>query len=924
MFRRWFVAAVLLVVWRPGSPLFADGVAAGVVLDGRTGMPLRGATVSLEGTTTSATTDLNGVYQLVASAGTYTAIVMAAGYEGQKLTGVVIEDSGTVNLSTVLDPSGAGAGGLAAADSPRTLLAEEITVTAEAVVATEIALLAERRAAAPIIDNIGSEEMSKNTGSDAAGALKRVTGISLQDNKYVYVRGLGDRYSNTQLNGNKLPTTEFERKVVPLDLFPADMLEKVTVAKSYTADQPADFVAGVVQLDTRAFPARQQFAIGAGTGYNTETTGEAGLEHPRGLSASGGGGQPLPGSIPAERLVRFSSITGQGFTPAELEAFGEQLIGDWTPVSSEPPRNRDFQFSYGGSFGRAGLVLAGSWSDDFERRLELRSFYSGIGEGLEATSDFDFVYGTDQVRSTLLAGFGLRVGQNGQLVLRGLRTGLSEAESRRQTGFLSDINNEIIDQRLRYQDQAVDTYQLGGDFFFSGIGNAGSLLEFRVASSEAETEENLRQSSYEESRGQFVFSNSGQAGFLYYHDLADEVADGRLDWTTSYSRDRGYGSIKFGVAGTDSERNFASRRFRYFARGLRGIDLTAPYEEIISPPNIQPSLFEIREISNPTDVYQGQQDVQAAYAQADLSRGKWRLIAGMRYEDNQQDVVTFDRRDVGRAPVVTAIDQSDVLPSLSAVYGWSDTMSLRASLSRTLNRPEFRELAPYQFTSIAGGFNVIGNPELQQATVDSVDLRWEWYPSPSELVAVSVFHKRFDDPIEDVVLSGAEPTQTFANAEQAGNQGVEVEVRRSLGSLARALETVTLIANYAFIDSEIEIDPESTAATNPTRPLVGQPDNVGNLVLEWAPRRGDTTLRLLYNWSDDRIAFAGGLGLPDVLEESRGTLDLVLRQGLWRGLTLKVSAQNLLDEERRWTQGGEVFRRYETGRGFDLSLGYSF
>ena len=212
-------------------PAFADGVVTGVVLDGRSGTPLRGATVTFEGTDLVVTTDLNGIFTANLPPGTLVATVTSEGYEAQKLIDIEVVDNQTINLSAVLSPLGGS-------ERVGTSVSDEITVEATAIEATETALLAERRSSAQIVDNIGAIEISKNSGSDAAGALKRVTGISLQDNKYVYVRGLGDRYSNTQLNGSKIPTTEFEKKVVPLDLFPAELLEKVTVSKSYTVDQP--------------------------------------------------------------------------------------------------------------------------------------------------------------------------------------------------------------------------------------------------------------------------------------------------------------------------------------------------------------------------------------------------------------------------------------------------------------------------------------------------------------------------------------------------------------------------------------------------------------------------------------------------------------------------------------------------------------
>ena len=422
------VQAVLLP-----AALLATGAVSGVVLDGRTGQPVRGATLAFEGTEVASETDLNGVFQARLEDGTYVATVSAEGFETQKVVAVVVRSEQDAHVSVVLVPAGDAPAGV---DVPAAGISEEITVQADAVEATAAAMLTERKASAQIIDNIGSEEIAKNSGSDAASALRRVTGISLQDDKYVFVRGLGDRYSNTQLNGTKLPSTEFERKTVPLDLFAADLLEKVTVSKSYTADQPGDFVAGVVELETKQFPPRQHFSLGAKAGHNTATTGEPWLIYPGGVSSSGSGGQQLPSGIPDDPLLRTSIITSDGFTPAELEAFGEDLIGDWSPDPDEGPWDRGFKASYGNSFGRVGLLLSAGADNDHAVREEQRAYYTipAPGRPVDRTSLFDFDYGIEQARQSLMGNLAVRAGDNSQVRFRGLFTSLSEAEGRFQEG----------------------------------------------------------------------------------------------------------------------------------------------------------------------------------------------------------------------------------------------------------------------------------------------------------------------------------------------------------------------------------------------------------------------------------------------------------------------------------------------------------
>jgi hypothetical protein len=927
------IGPIVTLLLATGAPCLAagNGGATGAVIDGMTGEPLRGARLLFEGagegTDVAVESDLDGIFRAEVPPGTYDVAVTKAGFETQRVTGVEVTAGKTTNFSLALLPTQEAAAGR----EGETTFKEQVTVTAEAETATETALLTERKNAVQIVDSIGSEEMSKNTGSDAAGALRRVTGVSLQDSKYAYVRGLGDRYSNTMLDGARLPSTEFEKKVVPLDLFPADLIEKISVSKSYTVDKPGDFGAGFVELVTRQFPLRQTASIGAEIGYNDMTTGEPYLRYGGGLSTSGGGGQPIPGSIPNQALIRESNFN-EGFTPTELESFGEDLIGLWSPAGRDSaPYDSTFKASWGTSVNRLGILLGANYENGFATRMDeevnIYALSSTGPGGVEPLNTYQFDTTDETTRRALTGSLAYRFGNNHQVQARSLLTTLSSAEARFQEGFFSDINNNIEDRRLSYLDQEIENFQISGDDFLPEIGS-GALIEWRVARSNATTEENRRETLYGETvPGRFVLTQNAQSGFMYWNDLEDDLGDAKVNWESILDGESLHGSIKVGAARSESERDFLGRRIRYQHRDTRGIDLTQSPEQLFSEQYIRPNGFEVEEITRATDAYLGTDDVNAGFAQADLGWGNWRLIAGARYEDSNLDVTTLDRTNPDLPTVETVLDSGDVLPAVSLVYSLSPRTNLRLSGSQTLNRPEYRELAPFKYTHVVGGFAVTGNPELVQAEIRSFDARWEWFPEGGEVVAASVFFKDFDHPIESVVITGAELVESYENVESAENFGVELEFRRNLALLAKPLAQFELIANYTWVDSQVTIDDALTAGTNLERSLVGQPDNVLNLIVEWTRPQSDTGLRLLYNYVDDKIAFAGFFGLSDVIEEARHSLDLSFQQGLGflaDGLSLKFSLTNLLDEERHWTQGGQTYRLYEPGLGTSLSIGYSF
>jgi hypothetical protein len=918
-------AAVLLAALAVTPPALAQsaGRLVGAVLNGLTGQPVPGATVTVVETGARTTTDPDGLYRLDVPPGAYTLAVTKGTFAEQRVADVAVAAGQSHDLSVVLMPAaGSGAESNAA-------FGEEITVAAEADTTTDAAMLAERRRAGQISDLIGSQEMARTTGGDAAGVLKRVTGISLQDDRYVYVRGLGDRYSNTLLNGSKIPSTEFEKKVVPLDLFPTDLLDKVRVAKSYSVDKPGDFAAGFVELETLQFPNHRSGSIGLSVSQDSIATGEPYLTFGGGLDFFGDGGQPLPSSIPGPDLVRFSPFTGEGFTPAELEAFGEQLAGVWQPSAGEDaPLDRGYKLAYGDTIGRLGLVLSASYDNDFDSRLEETNIFSAaLGGGVTPQSTYDAEFGEESVRQSALANFAYRLSANHNLRLRSLYTNLANAEGRFLEGFYGDFGSDIRDHRVSYREQEVVNLQLSGDHYLGGVGAGGSLVEWQAASSTAETAENRRQAIYRElTEGIFRLTPDAQSGFMYFNDLADDLVDTGVSWTTFLSSARLNGAIKAGVAYTAHDREFDGRRLRFFHRNVRNLDLSLPPDQLFVPENIGPNGFEVEEITRPTDRYDGTHDVAGAYAQADLGWGRWRLIGGLRYEDSQIELVTLDRNDPSLSEVQTELDETAILPALSVVYQLGADMNLRGAFSRTLNRPELRELAPFKFTHVVGGYSVTGNPDLESADIASYDLRWEWFPSASEVVAVSVFYKDFDQPIESVVIGAAELLETYENADSARNYGVELEMRREFGSFWPALAPFSIVLNGTWVDSEIEIDPNATILTNPTRALVGQPEVVGNVALEWDRRDWGSNVRLLFNHVGEKVAAGGALGLPDVLEESRSTLDLVWSQslgGLADGLVLKLSGSNLTEEESLWTQGGGIFRRYEPGREIGASVSYS-
>jgi TonB-dependent receptor len=307
---------------------------------------------------------------------------------------------------------------------------------------------------------------------------------------------------------------------------------------------------------------------------------------------------------------------------------------------------------------------------------------------------------------------------------------------------------------------------------------------------------------------------------------------------------------------------------------------------------------------------------------------KWRLIGGVRVENSVQTLDSFDLFSTVPTVIETSLDDTDYLPSINVVYSLTPEQNIRAAYSQTLSRPNFRELAPFDFTDVTGGSTVVGNTALTRTTIDNFDLRWEYFIGSTELLSASFFYKDFQDPIETILEPTAQIRTTFANVEGATNWGIETEIRKNLANISQVMQPFTVSANYSFIDSEVRIgEVELSILTSAERALAGQSRHVFNGSIEYAnPRWWGHSSRILYNMVGRRITGVGAIGQPDVYQEGQHMLDLVVQQSLTETspLDLKFSVGNILDDEKRYTQGGMPYRVFRDGRTYSVGFSYRF
>jgi outer membrane receptor protein involved in Fe transport len=908
--------AVLTLLALPLAALAQDAKPTrivGTVRDLQNSITLPGASVEVVGSSTLVQTDTDGRYVLDLTPGSYQLKVVMSGYQER-----IVRLEVTSGQASKVDI------GLA-----MKTFADQITVegNTDSMSSSAEAQLSARKGASVITDNVGSDEMKANGDSDAASALARVTGLSIVDSQYVFVRGLGERYSNTTLAGSVIPTTEPDKKVVPLDLFPSGLIDSVQVAKTYSPDQSAEFAGGLVQVVPMKFPNRRVFDLSIGGQNSSTATGKSIPLSPLGSRDYLGfdnGARALPSSFPATKIVRQGIYSpSAGLLRDDITATGRTLDNRWNTVREKGRPGQSFSMVFGDRFGKLGVVasLSQSYKETFIRE-DRRFFRIGDGAALEAVSDYKIETGTQKAQIGGVLSLAYQFSPAHRVSIENFYTHTGRDEGRVFQGPNTENNFIYRNERLQYVEEGLLSTGLVGEHFFPSLSN--SRLDWRANFARASRDEpDLRETLYQQAitgTGSFLLADESQSGFRMFNALDDDTLDLAANWSILTSFSGRSAQLKFGGNFVKRTRDFSSRRFRFIPNtantgGAVGIDLSQAPETLFASQNIG-AIFRFNEETRPVDAYDGETTNTAGYGMVDLAlSSRARLVAGARVENYDQQVNTFDPFGLFLGKVSARIKNTDVYPGGNLILSLKSDTNLRLSYSRTVNRPEFRELAAFEFTDVVGSRAVRGNPDLTRALIQNVDARFEKISGGRNVLAVSGFFKDFDAPIERVVIAGAQPIVTFQNANSARNLGVELEAARQFGSHFFAN------LNYTFVDSTITLSPEQrTVQTSLERPLAGQSKNLFNAMAEITVR--GVSARVLFNYFGDRISDVGSNEAPDIVEQGRGSLDVVLARRFGK-VGLRLTLENLTDASHEFTQGDSIQRLYKLGRVTAFSLSFN-
>lgn len=810
-----------------------------------------------------------------------------------------------------------------------------------------------QRQTSQVASFLSAEDLTRQGDANAALALTRLSGLSVVDGQFAYVRGLGDRYSVALLNGAPLPSPEPLRRTVPLDLFPSSMLDGAAVQKTYSANYPGEFGGGLIDLKTVRQPAEDFLNIKIGTGYNTVTTRQNGL-FVRGSDTDWSGYDDGLRDLPAPLASLIASGTNiNSLSPEAREAAGESLVNSPLSVIQQEDIDAPFEVELEGGkaltmgdfdIGLIGVLgYDGSWTTREATQQVLRN---------DASGDFDRDVVVDQTTfDAIVNGLGSITVAHGLNELSGTLFYVHSTTKDAQIAEGEDGSNEIRHrERSAWYERELTSFQLSGSHVFGDLD-----LNWRGSVAQSTYDAPYeRQLTREVINGVPTYNNQQGRYNVQFTELVDDVTgfgvDGEYLFELGNTREL---VLSGGFDDSSTERDYRQFNFRFNGSVVTGIDPLARPDFLFSPDNIAPSRFFLNESTTSTDLYVAGLDVTAYYAQADIDVTEFiKATIGVRQESGEQFVRSSDRFG-NPGPEETRLENDYTLPALTLTWNFADDLQARLGYSQTVARPQFRELSEATYFDTESSRTYRGNSGLVDSEFTNYDARLEYYMGRNQFVTAAAFFKEIENPIEEQIneLSSLVYQTTYINAPKAELFGFELEYRNRFdipleGKWWQDRDWI-FSTNYTFTSAELIIDAgdqvfsgsenrdilATDLGLNNGDKLQGTPENIFNLQFGWESDVEQATL--LLGWVDQRILQRGDarLGLEDVIEDPGVQLDFVYRRDVSFGgkdVTLGLSARNLLDEPHEEflntaTEVGRVeFNTYDRGTSLSASLTAKF
>ncbi len=914
------------------------GTLTGIIKDAEINDPLPYASINIKGTEIGVTSDFDGLYDLLLNTGTYTVVFKFLGYETIEVTGVIIKTDDVTNLDISLKPASG--------------ILEEVVITAESAKNTEASVLNVQRRSVNLLDGLSAQSFKKIGAGDLAAAVKSVPGVSVQGGKYVYVRGLGDRYTKTILNGVDIPGLDPDRNTIQMDLFPTNILDNIMVVKSATADLPADFTGGIVNIITKEYPVKEAYSFSISGAYNSK------MHFNNNYLDYSGGGTDFLGYDDGTRSLPMSP-----FQPIPNTFDNSTLLTDLTrrfsPTMSAQKSTSTMDYSFGLTAGNQFTVGKNDnklgYIASFSYKNETK-FYEGAENN---------IYRKDPDLSTIEMPLNRsQIGSLGEnnTILSGL-VGLSyKTDHSKYKGTLMHIQNGesiagLFTQKLKFtdfvtfkKDNLAYTQRAITNGLLSGTHtneNATWKTEWKVSGTLSTIyDKDVRTTAFQIEDDIFSIAQNNEPRRIW-RNLEEENYVGKLDFTKKYELSKKDAKVKFGAYGSYKQRVYNIYTFRIGLAGPTSI-FNGIADNILSEDNLwtisdpEGSFVRNTSVAEPANSFEANQINIAGYISNEFKIGeKLKTIAGLRVEkfmlnytgQNNTGTIILDNESI--------IDKLDFFPSLNFIYGLTDNKNIRLSYSRTTARPSFKEASIAEIFDPLSNTNFVGalanGTDLNPTYINNADLRFEFFGENAQMFAISGFFKSFTDPIELTYFQQDTESFTPRNLGSADVYGLEIELRKNLSFLSPSLEKFKFNLNASIIQSKLKmgIDEltlrQNTArvgetVTN-TRDLQGQSPYLINAGFDYDNTDLGLQTGLFYNVQGKTLEVVGGIN-PDVFTLPYNSLNFTLNKtlGKEKNANLNIKITNLLGEVKQsayqsFNAQDQIFKLRDPGT--SISIGYS-
>lgn len=926
---------IVLHLFAVAERLTGNGKLSGKIVDKSTAETLIGVPVMLEGTTLGTTTDLDGKFFITGiPEGTYSVSIRYVGYQSKMVQNVIIKANEVTSLDVTLESSSQEL--------------NEVTVVAEMKRENTGSVLLMQKKSATVQDGVSAESIKRTPDRNTSDVVKRVSGASVQEGKFVIVRGLSDRYNGAMLNGVPLASTEPDRKAFSFDLFPANLLDNLIIIKTAAADLPGEFAGGMLQINTKDIPDQAFLSFSAGTSFNGQSTFKPYTTYQTGKKdwlGKDDGTRALPDAFP-------SSIDLKSATLSEKYEASKMLPNDWSPINqTSTPLAQNYQFSFGNSYekgnDRFGFIGALTYSNVRRTLLTERADFDFDGQQ-------NFEYNDEQYRSNVFWGallnMSYKIGQHSKISLKNIYSTNANDQVILRTG--QDIENfqNNIAEAFWYNSTSFQNSVLTGEH---AVNDEGLKVQWNLGySALTQLTPDLRRMLYysdatpgAEDTTYYAYVPFGTASPNYagkfYSNLNEKNYFGDASITVPLKFLGNGNQVKAGIFEQYKDRDFSARVLGYVVSNAGQFNwnyLREPLNNLFTPDHMGSNGFRIDEITNPSDAYTAAAQLHAGYLMFDnVLHEKLRINWGVRVENFIQQLESFG---YSNEPVNVNTNVTDVLPSLNMTYSVTDKTNFRLAASKTVARPEFRELAPFAFYDFINATSIAGNSSITRTNITNFDLRYEIYPSAGEIFSASFFMKDFKNPIEPVVESSGAGSRRigYQNANRGTVVGIETEWRKKLTALTGLVDwkewnNLMIYGNVSIMKSRVDVSNDKRSLGE--RPMQGQSPYVINAGIQYQHPESGLGINLAYNVIGTRIFQVGNQGYLSIMEAPRNLVDLQVSKKVMKKGEIRFNINDILNQANVFYQDQNDNGKFDPtadsrialttfGTTYSLSLSYKF